>query len=84
MPHNILESTFVYVASVGLFSFGGLTRDKNGKILFNKKVFLFNMEKLTWDTVSEIPEERINPKTVISSCKNYVYLIGGIIMFNLG
>jgi N-acetylneuraminic acid mutarotase len=77
LPHNILESTFIDVPRYGILSIGGIFKAKDSSLTFNKTVYQFNEDKLTWDPVFEIPEPRINPYLVLSTCGNHIYCIGG-------
>ena len=52
LPNSIIQFNFIYT-SKGLFAFGGIARDSKKKIQYNKHVFHFNRQKLTWESVAE-------------------------------
>jgi len=54
------------VANYGILSIGGIYKAKDTQLTFNRTVYQFNDEKLTWDKLCEIPEPRVNPYVVIS------------------
>jgi len=60
-----------------LFTFGGIARNSKNKIQYNQLVYHFDRNKLTWKSVADIGEARLNPQLILSSTGNKVYLMGG-------
>jgi hypothetical protein len=60
-----------------LFAFGGIARFSKNKVLYNNNVYCFDQEKLTWISVAEIGEARINPQLILSSTGIKIYIMGG-------
>ncbi len=53
LPQNIVDCSFIYTMK-GLFAFGGIARHSKKKVVFNRSVYHFNREKLTWVAVAEL------------------------------
>ncbi len=67
----------MYVRGEGIVSIGGIYKGKDTQLLFNRVVYKFNFEKLTWDAICEIPEPRVNPYAILSRDDREIYCIGG-------
>lgn len=55
LPMNIGLSTFIGTKDDGLFSFGGIKKEVDGKSTYNYKIFKFNWKLLTWEAVGDMP-----------------------------
>ena len=47
LPNNINQFNVIYTKK-GLYAFGGIARNSKKKIQYNKHIYHFNKQKLTW------------------------------------